>query len=173
MSLDFINKKFFSNNLNLIYFLFFIFLSRLLPHPPNFTPIISIAILCPIFFKKDFVSLSVVILGMFVTDIFLGFYSLMSATYISLIIIFYFNKLFIKNINFKNLILSCFLSSLIFFIITNFSVWLLGNLYTKNVDGLINCFFMAIPFFHNTLISTLLFSSLTFFGYVEFKKLRT
>ena len=95
---------------------------------------------------------------MFVADLFLGFYSSMTITYLTLIIIFYFNKAFFKIINFKRIILTSFLSSLIFFIITNFNVWLFGNLYSKNFEGLINCYIMAIPFFHNTLISTTLFS---------------
>jgi len=171
MKLNLINKKYFNNNLNIIFFLFIILFSRLLPHPPNFTPIISIAILCPIFFKKDFVSIGVIILGMFVTDLFLGFYSSMTITYLTLIIIFYFNKVFFKIINFKRIILTSFLSSLIFFIITNFNVWLFGNLYSKNFEGLINCYIMAIPFFHNTLISTTLFSLLAYFGFQKYKKI--
>lgn len=170
MKLNTINKKYFNNNLNIIFFLFIILFSRLLPHPPNFTPIISIAILCPIFFKKDFVSIGVIILGMFVTDLFLGFYSSMTITYLTLILIFYFNRIFFKIINFKKIILASLFSSLIFFIITNFNVWLFGNLYLKNFEGLISCYIMAIPFFHNTLISTALFSLLAYFGFQKYKK---
>ena len=48
--------------------------------------------------------------------------------------------------------------SAIFFIISNLGVWFLGNLYEKNLEGLIKCYFLAIPFFKNTLFSTLIFS---------------
>ena len=52
-----------------------------------------------------------------------------------------------------------------FFIVTNFSVWLGDNLYPLNLNGLIQCYVMAIPFFHNTLISTFIFLAILFTGY--------
>ena len=52
MFLKKLNKKYFNKNLNLVPIILIILLSRFIPHPPNFTPIISIAILCPLFFKK-------------------------------------------------------------------------------------------------------------------------
>ena len=54
---------------------------------------------------------------------------------------------------------------LIFFIVTNFSVWLGDNLYPLNLNGLIQCYVMAIPFFHNTLISTFIFLAILFTSY--------
>ena len=43
------------------------------------------------------------------------------------------------------------------FVITNFGVWAISGMYEKNFSGLVQSYFMAIPFFHNTLISTLLY----------------
>ena len=51
-------------------------------------------------------------------------------------------------------------SSTKFFIISNFGVWVGSSFYEQNLQGLINCYIMAIPFFTNTLISTALFASL-------------
>ena len=45
----------------------------------------------------------------------------------------------------------------IFYIVTNFGVWSLGS-YGYNFEGLILCYTLAIPFFINTLVGTLLFS---------------
>ena len=53
-----------------------------------------------------------------------------------------------------------FISSLIFFIISNFGVWTTGTFYEPNLKGLIYCYIMAIPFFTNTLLSTILFACL-------------
>ena len=164
-----INKKLFNGNITFLYLMGIILLSRFLPHPPNFTPIISLAILMPIFFNRDQVSLIFIISGMIITDLFLGFYPTFFITYLSLILIFYFNKKFLKNINLKNLILTSFVSSVIFFILTNFGVWSFGDMYEKNITGLINCYLMAIPFFHNTLISTTLFCLLSYFSYKKIK----
>ena len=51
-----------------------------------------------------------------------------------------------------------FLGSLIFFMISNFGVWALGILYEQNLAGLIECYMLAIPFFGNTFISTVIFA---------------
>ena len=52
------------------------------------------------------------------------------------------------------------LSSTIFFIVTNFAVWMSGTMYPPTLDGLILCYTMAIPFFGNTLAGTLFYVSL-------------
>ena len=57
----------------------------------------------------------------------------------------------------KILIPSIFVSNIAFFVITNFGAWLTLDMYEKNLSGLINSYILAIPFFHNTLISTLLY----------------
>ena len=48
-------------------------------------------------------------------------------------------------------------SSFSFFIITNFGAWLTLEMYEKTLAGLLNSYVLAIPFFHNTLISTFLY----------------
>ena len=73
------------------------------------------------------------------------------------IIVLYFFQIN-KKINYKNLFFLGIGSSLVFFIISNFGVWIMENMYEKNLNGLINCYLLAIPFFKNTFISTLFFS---------------
>ena len=71
----------------------------------------------------------------------------------------------VEKKNILNLTITGIAGSLIFFIVTNFSVWLGEKLYPLNIDGLIQCYTMAIPFFHNTLISTFIFLAILFKGY--------
>ena len=132
--------------------------SRLIPHPPNFTPIIAVGILGGYFFKNLNWSLGIVFLSIFLTDLLLGFYPSMLMIYLSLaIIILSFHKL--NNLmNFKNLFLYGLSGSVIFFIVSNFGVWMFDGLYEKNLEGLIKCYIMVIPFFKNTLFSTIIFS---------------
>ena len=137
--------------------------ARLIPHPWNFTPVIAVAILSGYFFKNIYLSFSILLISMLIADVFLGFYENMIFVYISLLLIaFVFFKIS-KKINFKNLFIYSFAGSLIFFIVSNFGVWALGSpglnnvVYAKNLNGLIECYIMAIPFFQNTLLSTLLF----------------
>ena len=102
-------------------------------------------------------------------DVLIGFYKHMFFGYLSLFLItFVFFKMSDK-INFKNLFVFGFLGSLIFYLLSNFGVWASGvhspitNLpYEKNLNGLVSCYFLAIPFFKNTLLSTVIFSYAAF-----------
>ena len=146
-------------------------LARLIPHPPNFTPIIAVAIVSGYFFKNLNFSLIILLMAMLISDLFIGFYENVFFVYASLLLItFIFHKIS-KKINFKNLFIFGFAGSLIFFIISNFGVWILGspgvdNLpYDKNLNGLIECYILAIPFFGNTFLSTVIFSYPAIFIY--------
>ena len=145
--------------------------ARLIPHPPNFTPIIAVAIISGYFFKNFNLSVLILLAAMLISDLFIGFYENVFFVYASLLLItFIFHKIS-KKINFKNLFIFGFAGSLIFFIISNFGVWILGspgvdNLpYDKNLNGLIECYILAIPFFGNTFLSTLIFSYPAIFIY--------
>ena len=141
----------------------FLAFSRLIPHPPNFTPIISMALLSGYFFSNIYLSVIILLISIFVSDFFLGFYENMLYVYFSIVLI---NLIFFNisyKINFKNLYLFGCLAALIFYFISNFSVWATGTLYEKNLTGLINCYFLALPFLKNTLISTLFYSYLGLF----------
>ena len=133
-------------------------LSRLIPHPPNFTPIISMAMMSGYFFKNFNLSVLILAFTILLSDLFLGFHNNMIFVYMPLFIIVSFCFKISTKINYKNLFFLGVGSSLIFFLISNFGVWLLGNMYENNINGLINCYILAIPFFKNTLLSTFIFS---------------
>ena len=149
--------------------IFLVSLTRLVPHLPNFTPILALAIFGGAYLPNRIIALSLPILAMFLSDLIIGFHSQIYAVYVTIIVLSLLgNMIKIKNI--KNLAITGFAGSLIFFMITNFSVWLSGGLYPLTIDGLLQCYIMAIPFFHNTLISTLLFLGILFFGYTFAEK---
>ena len=138
--------------------------ARLIPHPPNFTPIIAVALISGYFFKNINLSLLILLVAMLLSDLFIGFYENMIFVYASLLLItFVFHKIS-KKINFKNLFIYCFAGSLIFFVVSNFGVWVLGSpgvldvAYERNLSGLVECYILAIPFFGNTFLSTLIFA---------------
>ena len=130
--------------------------SRIIPHPWNFTPVLAVGIFSGFYFKKFFVSFFIVIVSMFLGDLYLGFHSTMFFTYVSLAIAVGFG-LCIKNFKFNEILWSGLASSAGFFLVTNFGVWITLEMYEKNLAGLVNAYVMAVPFFHNTLISTLLY----------------
>ena len=145
--------------------------SRLIPHPPNFTPVIAVAIMSGYLFKNINISFLILLFAMLISDLFIGFYENLIFVYLSLILItFIFHKISSK-INFKNLFIYGFAGSVIFFVVTNFGVWALGSpgvqdiAYEKSLSGLIQCYILAIPFFGNTFLSTLIFSYPAIFIY--------
>ena len=145
--------------------------ARLIPHPPNFTPIIAVAIVSSYFFKNINLSLLTLLAAMLISDLFIGFYENMIFVYVSLLLItLVFHKIN-KKINFKNLFIYGFAGSLIFFLVSNFGVWALGSLgvndlpYEKSLTGLIECYILAIPFFGNTFLSTIIFAYPAIFFY--------
>ena len=133
-------------------------LARLIPHPPNFTPIVAVAIMSSCFFRNMYLSFAVIIVSMLLADVFIGFYNNMFFVYLSLLLIaFIFFKISTK-IKLQNLFIFGFLGSVIFFLISNFGVWILSGMYEKNLNGLAYCYFLALPFFVNTVLSTIIFT---------------
>jgi len=150
-----LNKNFNSYYLPICLILVLSF-TRLIPHPWNFTPILAASIFSGFYFKNFFLGLFVVIFSMFLGDLYLGFHSTMFFTYASLALAVAIGIL-IKNFKFSEILVSGLTSSICFFVITNFGAWLTLEMYEKNLSGLINSYVLAIPFFHNTLISTLVY----------------
>ena len=75
-------------------------LSRLIPHPPNFTPIIAIAMISGYFFKNIYFSLGILLISMLLADVFIGFYNNMIFIYLSLFLITFFFYKISKMISF-------------------------------------------------------------------------
>ncbi len=132
---------------------------RLIPHPPNFTPILAISVFSGIKFKSNLFSYFVPVLAMFLSDVIIGFHSGMYLTYATLIIAAAVSKRF-NNINSAALS-----SSFLFFLITNFHVWVISSTYPKTLLGIIECYTLALPFFAMTLLSTFFFTYSLFYGF--------
>tara|TARA_Y100000996_G_scaffold313148_1_gene249376 strand:- start:1066 stop:1563 length:498 start_codon:yes stop_codon:yes gene_type:complete len=134
--------------------------SRFIPHPPNFTSLIALSFYIPAFLGRKYIF--TMMLCFFITDLIIGLHSTLLFTWGSVLIIGFIANFFNKNI--ASRLTGTLISAVIFFIITNFGVWLSG-LYQYNFNGILKCYYMAIPFFKNTIISTLLFSIIIELGY--------
>lgn len=139
--------------------------SRFIPHPPNFTSLLALSFYIPVFFGIRFIP--VVVFALLITDLIIGFHSLMFFTTGSVIIIGMISKYF--NLSTIIRISGALTGALIFYLLTNLGVWLNGS-YGYTFDGLINCYVLALPFFGYSLISTLLFSVIIESLYGIFKK---
>ena len=127
--------------------------SRFIPHPPNFTSLIALSFYVPALLGVRY--LPVLILSFLITDLFIGFHSVTLFTWGTVVIIGLSAKFFLTSK--LSRIIGALIGATIFFVITNFGVWSLGS-YGYTVEGLLICYTLALPFFGNTLISTLIFS---------------
>ncbi len=135
---------------------------RLIPHPPNFAPIAAIALFGGAYFSKKWAAFLVPLAAMFITDLILGFHETMWAVYLSFALIVVIGLMMLKEKKVGNIFFASVVSSVSFFIITNFGLWLSTNFYPKTGAGLAACYTAAIPFFHQTLLSDLFFVGILF-----------
>jgi len=149
--------RFFSNPA--LYLLLLAAASRLIPHPPNFTAIGAMALFAGAQFRYPAL---IAVGALLLSDLFLGFHSTMPFVYGAfLLIVFLGNKL--RNHSGSAIWAGAAISSsLIFFIISNFGVWLVSGYYEKSAAGLTSCFIAALPFYTPTVLGDLLFTGALF-----------
>lgn len=152
-------------------------LSRVLPHPWNFSPVIAIILFSVSIFSNKVVRFAFPVAIILISDWAIhlktgfGFHSGTANVYFSYILVALVSYFLMKKPNFINVIAGSLLSSLIFFLVTNFAFFYpespivnasLGQ-YPHNFTGIVGSYLAGIPFFKNALIGDLLFTSL-FFG---------
>ena len=140
---------------------------RLLPHPPNFSPIGAIGLFagCYLSLKRFWI---IPIVALFVSDFVLGFYHPISmlSVYLSFGISALLGSFFLKDkITPFRITGTAIFSATQFFILSNLGVWISGLIYPMNITGLISCYVMAIPFYGNTLLSELFYAFILFGTY--------
>lgn len=134
-----------------------IILSRLIPHPPNFTPVLAAALFCGILYARPLHGLLIPVLGMAAGDLVLGFHAQVWAVYLAVTLCVGLGRWMLNPPGMLTTAAAGVSGSALFFLLTNFAVWLHGDLYPLTATGLLACYVAAIPFFHHTLIATLLF----------------
>lgn len=159
-------------------------LIRLFPHAPNFAPIGAMALYGGTYLSKKY-SIVVIIATLVLSDylllyinpfapIFINFSkfypptSLIHSTtifvYGSFVLISLVGSWLRKNKSFKNILLASLASSILFFLITNFGVWVVGA-YSRDISGLLQSYIMGVPFFRNTLFSDVFYTGAFFTSY--------
>jgi len=163
-----------SNILLIIILSLIILAARLIPHAPNFSPLVAVMLFAGVY-TTDKKYLFLPLVALFVSDIFIGFYKveIMASVYAALIAASLIGQLLKKQKNIINIISGSLASALLFFLLTNWAVWFFGDWYAKDVGGLALSYTMAIPFFKNTIVSTMLYSGLLFSAYEGVKYLLT
>ncbi|HMQ47831.1 MAG TPA: hypothetical protein PKA00_10635 [Saprospiraceae bacterium] len=169
-------------------------LSRLLPHPYNFTPIGAMGLFGAAYFTQRYLAFLVPLAALWVSDLLLnnliyarqypefyqdGFVWLPTAyasyVYIAFLCIVLIGFVFLRQVRPSNLLATSLLASITFFLITNAGSWMIDPAYPKNSAGLLAAYTAGIPFFWNTLLGDLFYVALLFgvFEWVKYTSLKS
>lgn len=137
-------------------------LLRLVPHPANFAPITAIALFGGAILPRRY-GLWVPLAAMMLSDSIIGFHNLILVTWGCFGLIALTSSYWLKKFTFVRGLSITMASSLFFFVVTNFAVWVKSGMYEHTWSGLVRCYEMALPFFRATFLSDLIYS-FAFFG---------
>lgn len=148
----------------------FVVVSRVLPHPPNVAPVAAVAIFAGVLLPRRW-ALSLPLAAMIVSDLFIGLHDVVAFTWGSFVLIALLSHKFARGNYTPLTVLSSSLgASTLFFVVTNFGVWLMSGMYTRTFTGLLESYYMAIPFFRNTLIGDLAYVTIFYLIFLTVKQ---
>ncbi|NSL86170.1 hypothetical protein ECE50_004980 [Chitinophaga sp. Mgbs1] len=154
-------------------------LSRLLPHPPNFAPMMAIGIFGGALFVKRIWAPVISLISVWISDLlinnilyseyfdhFVWFYDGWYWQYVIYALVpFICSWLFGKTIRVSGIAAACIGSGIMFFGISNFGVWVSSDMYPRTADGLLSCYVMALPYLKGTILSNLFYTAILFGAY--------
>jgi len=138
---------------------------RLVPHPPNFSPIDAMALFSGAYLGRRALAFAAPLGALLLSDLVLGFYSGMWVQYLAVGLVVLLSWLALRRVSPLRIGVAAVASSVLFFVVTNFAVWLLSGMYPSTLPGLAACYVAAIPFFQNTVAGDLFYSGLLFGGF--------
>jgi hypothetical protein len=138
---------------------------RLVPHPPNFSPIDAMALFGGAYLGRRALAFVAPLGALLLSDAILGFYSGMEFQYLSVALIVLVGWVALSRVSPLRLAAAAVASSILFFAITNFGTWLTSGMYPHTLTGLGACYVAAIPFFQNTVAGDLFYTVLLFGGF--------
>ena len=138
---------------------------RLLPHPPNFTPIGAMALFSGAYLGRRGIAFAAPLGAMVLSDAVLGFYSGFWITYVAVALIVVVGWLALSRVSVLRVGGAAIASSVLFFLVSNFGTWASSAMYPHSFAGLLECYVAAIPFFQNTVAGDLFYATLLFGGF--------
>jgi hypothetical protein len=156
-------------------------LTRLLPHPPNFSPVEAIALFGGAYFAARGWALVVPLVAMFVSDLALGlvnggiyFDYFASAGFLLVYACIALSTLLgfglRGRVSGARVLGYSLIGSVLFFLVTNFGAWLGSPAYPQNAAGLAAAYVAGIPFFQWTVLGTLAYAAILFGGFALLRR---
>jgi hypothetical protein len=153
----------------------FFFLIPGFPEWPNFSAVGAVALFGAFHLKNKWALLlplailwlSDIILNNLVYSQYFESFSLIGDlwVYVSFVATVVLGFVLLKKLSFKNLVGTSLAAAILFYLITNFAVWISTPAYPLTWSGFVDCYLRAIPFFRNALLGNLFYSFLLFGAY--------
>ncbi|MCA6364512.1 MAG: hypothetical protein IM638_15850 [Bacteroidetes bacterium] len=152
-------------------------LTRLLPHPPNFTVIGAIALFGGAYLGSRWLAVVVPVLAVFLSDLvlnntiyaqdgqFVWMYEGAWLVYFSTALCTLLGMFMLRKVSVSNVSVSAIATALLFFAITNFAVWAGSPMYPQTIGGLAACYVAALPFLGWSMLGNLFFAGIFFGGF--------
>ena len=145
--------------------IFALALFRLLPHLPNVSPVAAMALFGGAYFADKRMAFIVPFLALFVSDLVLGLHNSMIFVYAGFALTVVIGFQLQKRVTLTNTAFAVVVSSVLFFLLTNFGAWMTSGLYAKSAAGLMQAYAAGIPFFQNSLLGNAVYAAVIFGGY--------
>ncbi len=138
---------------------------RLLPHPPNVSPIAAMGLFGGAYLRHRWAGFVAPLAALFLSDLVLGFYPDMGIVYAATALTVCVGWWLRADRSPVRVVGAALAGSVIFFVVTNFGTWAFGAMYPHTAAGLASCYIAAIPFFQNTVAGNVVFAGLLFGGF--------
>lgn len=147
---------------------------RFFPLGWNINPIGAIALLGGFFFKDIKKAILIPLACLFAGDLLLhinfltggsewpGFYPGIAATYIGFALMTLVGRNLIKSPKWLNIWSATLVGAVVFFLASNFGVWMTGQMYPLTASGLLASYAAGIPFFKASLLGDLVYTTALF-----------
>jgi hypothetical protein len=138
---------------------------RLVPHPPNFSPIDAMALFSGAYLGRRILAFAAPLGALLLSDLVLGFYHGQATVYCAVALIVMIGMAALQRRSAVRIGAAALMSAVLFFVVTNFGMWMFSGFYPRTTAGLEACFVAAIPFFQNTVAGNLFYATLLFGGF--------
>ena len=138
---------------------------RLVPHPPNFSPIDAMALFSGAYLGRRSLAFAAPLAALLLSDLVLGFYPGILFQYVSVTLVVLLGMVALSRVSALRVGGAAIAGSVLFFTISNFGVWAVSGMYPHSLQGLGACYLAGLPFFQNTLAGDLFYSALLFGGF--------
>lgn len=166
------------NTAVIIAIVLFVAFARIMPHMPNYSPLTALAIFGMFHFDKKWMAILVLFLATFLSDLVLNntvyaymfsgftvFYEGFIWQYIAMALISVSSLYLLKKLSIQSVVLTSVISTILFFLVSNFGAFVSLPIYPKTMFGLSSAYLAGLPFLQATMISDVVYSSVLFGGF--------